>query len=280
MIRNQRICAVLPAYNAARTLRRTIDSIDRSVVDDIVVVDDGSTDETRSLIQALGVRFAFHRRNHGYGGNQKTCYTLALETGADIVVMLHPDYQYEPLLLPALAQMVASGVYDAAIASRILGRGALSGGMPRYKYVSNRFLTLVQNILTGQKLSEYHTGYRAFSRKVLQTLPLAANSDDFVFDNQMLVQTHHWGFRIAEISCPTKYFPEASSINFSRSVRYGLGVLGVSFAYRCARMGWRIPAYLDRSAATKYQLTTALARERIAETNVPLNSPPTSNSHP
>lgn len=270
MIQQKRICAVLPAYNAARTLRRTIDALDRSVVDDIIVVDDGSTDETRAITQSLGVRYAFHRENHGYGGNQKTCYTLALETGADVAVMLHPDYQYEPLLLPALAQMVASGVYDVAIASRILGKGALRGGMPRYKYVSNRFLTLTQNILIGQKLSEYHTGYRAFSRAVLETLPLAANSDDFIFDNQMLVQCQHWGFRIAEISCPTKYFAEASSINFRRSVRYGLGVLGVSLAYRLTHLGWRTPPYLDKSTAASYRLSTELARVRVAETNVAL----------
>lgn len=272
MIQDKKICAVLPAYNAARTLRRTIDALDRSVVDDIIVVDDGSTDETRAITQALGVRYAFHRQNHGYGGNQKTCYTLALETGADVAVMLHPDYQYEPRLLPALAQMVASGVYDVAIASRILGKGALSGGMPRYKYVSNRFLTLAQNLLIGQKLSEYHTGYRAFSRAVLETLPLAANSDDFIFDNQMLVQCHDWGFRIAEVSCPTKYFAEASSINFRRSVRYGLGVLGVSLAYRLCRLGWPRPRYLDRASAPRFRLSADLARARVAETNVQLNS--------
>lgn len=269
MIGNQRICAVLPAYNAARTLRQTFDRIDRSLVDDIIVVDDASTDATRELTRALGVRYAFHRENHGYGGNQKTCYTLALETGADIVVMLHPDYQYEPLLLPALAHMIAGGVYDVAIASRILGRGALRGGMPLYKYVSNRFLTLAQNILIRQKLSEYHTGYRAFSRRVLTTLPLAANSDDFIFDNQMLVQAHAWGFAIAEISCPTKYFPEASSINFRRSFKYGLGVLGVSLAYRASRLGFRAPTYLDRSTAQKHVLCPGLIQGRVRETNIP-----------
>jgi glycosyltransferase involved in cell wall biosynthesis len=268
MIRGQKICAVLPAYNAALTLRKTIDQIDRSIVDEIIVVDDGSTDETRRILQSLDVRYAFHRQNHGYGGNQKTCYTLALEVGADVVVMLHPDYQYEPLLLPALAQMVTSGVYDVAIASRILGRGALAGGMPRYKYVSNRVLTLVQNLLIGQKLSEYHTGYRAFSRRVLETLPLAANSDDFVFDNQMLVQCHLWGFPIAEISCPTKYFAEASSISFQRSVRYGLGVLGVSLAYRAVRMGLRPPRYLDRRTAQQHQLSFTANRRRVSETNI------------
>jgi len=272
MIAGKKICAVLPSYNAARTLRQTLDHIDRSVVDEIIVVDDASTDATRELTRTLGVRYAFHRENHGYGGNQKTCYTLALLTGADIVVMLHPDYQYEPRLLPALAQMIASGVYDVAIGSRILGRGALPGGMPPYKYVANRLLTLAQNILIGQKLSEYHTGYRAFSRAVLATLPLAANSDDFIFDNQMLVQAHHWGFKIAEISCPTKYFPAASSINFRRSVQYGLGVLGVSLAYRATRMGWKAPAYLDRANSARFLLSENLVRARVSDTNVPLSS--------
>jgi glycosyltransferase involved in cell wall biosynthesis len=270
MINNLKVCAVLPAYNAASTLERTVAAIDRSVVDDIIVVDDGSRDATREITVRLGLHYAFHRRNHGYGGNQKTCYTLALATGADIVVMLHPDYQYEPLLLPALAQMVASGVYDVAIGSRILGNGALGGGMPFYKYVSNRFLTFAQNLLIGQKLSEYHTGYRAFSRKVLESLPLLANSDDFVFDNQMLVQCHHWGFRIAEISCPTKYFPEASSINFRRSLRYGFGVLGVSLARAGARMGLKPPVYLDRASVPRFCLGVGAIRDRIAESNVPL----------
>jgi len=268
MVHRQRVCAVLPAYNAVRTLRQTIEHIDRSVVDDIIVVDYGSTDGTRELIASLDLRYAFHKGNHGYGGNQKTCYTLALATGADIVVMLHPDYQYEPLLLPALVYMIASGVYDVAIASRILGKGALIGGMPLYKYVSNRVLTLLENILIGQKLSEYHTGYRAFSRQVLLELPLLANSDDFVFDNQMLVQCHHWGFRIAEISCPTKYFAEASSINFRRSVKYGLGVLGVGMRERLTRMGVPPPLYLDKQAQASCRLSEEFVRMRIAETNV------------
>lgn len=268
MINGLRICVVLPAYNAARTLTKTIGEIDRSVVDDIIVVDDASKDATREIAQQLDVRYAFHRRNHGYGGNQKTCYSLALELGADIVVMLHPDYQYEPLLLPALAHMVASGVYDVAIASRILGRGARRGGMPRYKYVANRALTAAQNLLIGQKLSEYHTGYRAFSRRVLETLPLLANSDDFVFDNQMLVQCHFWRFKIAEISCPTKYFPEASSINFSRSVRYGFGTLATSFAYVSSRLRLWTPRFLNRETADEFKLSTPAIRERIAETNI------------
>jgi glycosyltransferase involved in cell wall biosynthesis len=271
MINHLKVCAVLPAYNAAATLERTVAAIDRSVVDDIIVVDDASRDATREVTLRLGLHYAFHRENHGYGGNQKTCYTLALATGADVVVMLHPDYQYEPLLLPALAQMIASGVYDVAIGSRILGKGALRGGMPIYKYASNRFLTFAQNLLIGQKLSEYHTGYRAFSRKVLETLPLLANSDDFIFDNQMLVQCHHWGFRIAEISCPTKYFPEASSINFCRSLRYGLGVLGVSMARAGTRLGLPPPIYLDRERAPGFLLEAATIRRRISESNIQLS---------
>jgi glycosyltransferase involved in cell wall biosynthesis len=268
MIYQQKVCAVLPAYNAVRTLRRTVEHIDRSVVDDIIVVDDGSTDGTRDLIVAMNLRYAFHERNQGYGGNQKTCYTLALATGADIVVMLHPDYQYEPRLLPALAHMVASGVYEVAIGSRILGKGARTGGMPLYKYVANRALTLAENLLIGQKLSEYHTGYRAFSRRVLETLPLLANSDDFVFDNQMLVQCHHWGFRIAEISCPTKYFPEASSINFRRSVRYGFGTLGVGLAQALTRIGLPAPLYLNKDTAAEYRLSRDTVSPRVADTNV------------
>jgi glycosyltransferase involved in cell wall biosynthesis len=274
MLQGLKICAVLPAYNAERTLERTVAAIDRAVVDEILVVDDASTDRTREITVRLGVSYAFHRRNLGYGANQKTCYALALASGADIVVMLHPDYQYEPRLLPALAGMLASGIYDVAIGSRILGRGALRGGMPLYKYVSNRFLTFAQNALIGQKLSEYHTGYRAFSRKVLETLPLLANSDDFVFDNQMLVQCHLWGFRLAEISCPTAYFPEASSINFRRSVRYGCGVLGVSLAAAAVKRGFRAPHFLDRASAAAHRLSPAAALPRIADSNVALGAVP------
>jgi glycosyltransferase involved in cell wall biosynthesis len=271
MIGNKRICVVLPAYNAARTLKDTLDQIDRSIADEIIVVDDGSTDATRELVRQFGLKYAFHESNYGYGGNQKTCYTLALVTKADIIVMLHPDYQYEPRLLPALACMVASGIYDVAIGSRILGKGALRGGMPRYKYVANRFLTLIQNILTGQKLSEYHSGYRAFTRKVLETLPLAANSDDFIFDNQMLVQCHRWNFAIAEISCPTKYFAEASSINFARSLRYGLGTLVVSLAYRAAKAGLWTPAYLNLATAGRHRLSIDLIEKRVGNTNIVYN---------
>jgi len=268
MINGLKLCVVLPAYNAEKTLERTLRDLDRSVVDHILVVDDGSTDGTRHLTRQLPVGYAFHKSNHGYGGNQKTCYALALASGADITVMLHPDYQYEPKLLTALASMVASGVYDVAIGSRILGHGAIAGGMPYYKYVSNRLLTLTQNILINQKLSEYHTGYRAFSRKVLETLPLLANSDDFIFDNEMLVQCHQWGFKIAEISCPTKYFPEASSINFSRSLKYGFGTLRTSAAYRLKKLGLSHPLFLDEEKAGQYRLTPQAAKDRIAETNV------------
>jgi glycosyltransferase involved in cell wall biosynthesis len=268
MIGNKRVTVVLPAYNAARTLEMTLRQIDRKVADDIILVDDASTDQTREVARALGVRYAFHEKNLGYGGNQKTCYGLALATGADIVVMLHPDYQYEPRLMSALAHMIASGVYDVAIASRILGRGALRGGMPLYKYVSNRVLTLAQNLLIGQKLSEYHTGYRAFSRRVLETLPLLANSDDFLFDNQMLVQCHAWNFAIAEVSCPTKYFAEASSINFTRSVRYGLGTLRVSLEYCFGRFGLPVPVFLRRDTADRYVLASRPPGTNLAETNI------------
>jgi glycosyltransferase involved in cell wall biosynthesis len=267
VINGAKVCVVLPAFNAARTLERTLEGLDRSVADMVIVVDDASTDGTREITRRLGVRYAFHRRNHGYGANQKTCYALALETGCDIAVMLHPDYQYDPRLVPALAHVIASGVYDVALGSRILGRGAVAGGMPLYKYVSNRFLTLFQNILIGQKLSEYHTGYRAFSRRVLEALPLLENSDDFLYDNQMLVQCHWWGFRIAEVSCPTKYFPEASSINFARSLRYGFGTLGVSFDCLRGRLGLPTPAYLDRRSG-RGTLSVEAVRERIAETNI------------
>jgi glycosyltransferase involved in cell wall biosynthesis len=268
MIDQKRVTVVLPAYNAARTLEATISRIDRSVADDLIVVDDASTDETRAVARTLGVRYAIHQRNRGYGGNQKTCYALALATGADVVVMLHPDYQYEPRLLPVLAYMVASGVYDVAIGSRILGHGALRGGMPLYKYVSNRILTLTQNAMIGQKLSEYHTGYRAFSRKVLETLPLLANSDDFIFDNQMLVQCHAWGFSIAEASCPTKYFAEASSINFRRSVRYGFGTLLTSLEYVTSRAGVWTPPFLDRRTAGGFTLSLDAVRDNVSETNL------------
>jgi glycosyltransferase involved in cell wall biosynthesis len=236
VISGLRVIVVMPAYNAARTVERTVAEIDRSIADDIVLVDDQSKDETVRVAQALGLHVVVHPRNRGYGGNQKTCYGEALKRGADIVVMLHPDYQYSPRLLPAMAGMIASGHFDAVLGSRILGVGALAGGMPIWKYVANRFLTAGENLLLGYKLAEYHTGYRAFSRKLLETLPLEENSDDFVFDNQMLAQAIWFGFHIGEISCPARYFPEASSIDFRRSVRYGFGVLGTALEFRAARM--------------------------------------------
>lgn len=237
MINGKRTIVVLPAYNAARTLARTLAEVPDGIVDEFLLVDDASSDDTAALARELGINCVVHPRNRGYGGNQKTCYAEALRRGADIVVMLHPDYQYSPKLLGAMGWLVASGEFDVVLASRILGTGALKGGMPRYKYVANRFLTAVENILLGVKLSEYHTGYRAFSREVLEKLPLEEGSDDFVFDNQMLAQVVAFGFRIGEISCPTRYFKEASSINFRRSVVYGLGVLRTAVAFRLHRIG-------------------------------------------
>jgi glycosyltransferase involved in cell wall biosynthesis len=227
----------MPAYNAGRTLRRTVAEIDRTVADDVILVDDASRDDTVQVASELGLHFVVHPRNRGYGGNQKTCYAEALKRGADIVVMLHPDYQYSPRLLPAMAAMVASGHFDAVLGSRILGVGALKGGMPMWKYVANRALTFCENLLLGYKLAEYHTGYRAFSRRLLESLPLEENSDDFVFDNQMLAQAIWFGFQVGEISCPARYFEEASSIDFRRSVRYGFGVLGTALEFRLARAG-------------------------------------------
>jgi glycosyltransferase involved in cell wall biosynthesis len=238
MILGKKVVVVLPAYNAEKTLRSTYDEIPRNIVDEIILVDDASRDHTVAVAKAIGIRHVLqHEENRGYGANQKTCYAKALDIGADIVVMLHPDYQYTPRLIPAMANVIASGLYPVVLGSRILGNGARSGGMPLYKYISNRFLTLAQNFLMGQKLSEYHTGYRAFSREVLESVNWKDNSDDFVFDNQMLAQICFAGFPIAEVTCPTKYFREASSINFGRSVKYGLGVLGVAMAYRMEKWG-------------------------------------------
>lgn len=245
MINGLKVCVVMPAYNAAGTLERTVAEVPRDVVDDIIVVDDASHDETTRVAQSLGLHTIRHANNRGYGGNQKTCYAAALRRGADIVVMVHPDYQYTPRLIPALAHCIASGLYDVALGSRILGTGALAGGMPLYKFVANRGLTLAENLLLGEKLSEYHTGYRAFSRKVLTTLPLEENDDDFVFDNQMLVQVVAFGFDIAEVTCPTRYSPESSSISFSRSVRYGLGVLSTALGFRLKQVGLSNPRILD-----------------------------------
>jgi glycosyltransferase involved in cell wall biosynthesis len=237
MLNAKKIVVVLPAYNAAKTLEMTYSEIPFEFVDDVVLVDDASRDDTAEVAERLGIRTIVHEENKGYGGNQKTCYKTALELGADIVIMLHPDYQYTPKLITAMAAMIAYGEFDAVLASRILGVGALKGGMPLYKYVANRFLTLVENMLLGHKLSEYHTGYRAFSREVLEKLPLEENSDDFVFDNQMLAQIVWYGYRIGELSCPTKYFEDASSINFRRSVVYGLGVLGTGVQFRMSKLG-------------------------------------------
>jgi glycosyltransferase involved in cell wall biosynthesis len=238
MIAGRRICVVLPAYNAGRTLEATYKEIPTEVVDDIIVVDDASTDDTLEVARRLGVFTVAHDRNKGYGANQKTCYRFALERGADIVIMLHADYQYSPKLVLPMASMLSSGFFDVMLGSRILGVGALAGGMPLYKYISNRVLTLIQNILLNHKLSEYHTGYRGFTRSVIESLPLARNSDDFVFDNQMLSQAIYKGYRIGEISCPTKYFPEASSINFRRSIIYGSGCVRTSLSFRLARLGF------------------------------------------
>jgi glycosyltransferase involved in cell wall biosynthesis len=238
MINGKRVAVVMPAYNAEKTLDQTVRELP-DVVDIKILVDDSSKDKTAELSRALGVQTFIHDANYGYGRNQQTCYREALAAGADVVVMLHPDYQYTPLLVPAMAGMVASGVYDMVLASRILGGGARKGGMPLYKYVSNRLLTAFQNLFLGVKLSEYHTGFRAFSRELLQALPLLENSDDFVFDNQMIAQAVMFGFRIGEISCPTKYFEEASSINFKRSVKYGLGVLATTFSFVAHKTGIR-----------------------------------------
>ena len=243
MINGKRIAVVMPAYNAEKTLEKTVRELS-DVVDIKILVDDSSKDQTAQLSKSLGVQTFIHDANYGYGRNQQTCYREALAAGADIVVMVHPDYQYTPLLVPAMAGMVASGVYDMVLGSRILGTGALKGGMPLYKYVFNRMLTAFQNLFLGVKLSEYHTGFRAFSRDLLLALPLLENSDDFVFDNQMIAQAVMFGFRIGEISCPTKYFEEASSINFRRSVKYGLGVLATTAGFVAHKLRIvRLPRY-------------------------------------
>ena len=239
MIADKKIVVVLPAYNAELTIKKTYDEIPFDIVDEVVLVDDASSDKTSELAKHLGIKHIIrHEDNRGYGGNQKSCYDKALELGGDIVIMLHPDYQYTPKLIPSMASIIAHDLYPVVLGSRILGKGALKGGMPFYKYIANRFLTLFQNLLMGQKLSEYHTGYRAFSKEVLESIDYHANSDDFVFDNQMLGQIFYKRFEIAEITCPTKYFDEASSINFSRSVKYGLGVIGVSLSFFIQKIGF------------------------------------------
>jgi glycosyltransferase involved in cell wall biosynthesis len=238
MYKGKKVVVVMPAYNAALTLEKTYVEVPRDLVDEVILCDDASDDKTSALAKKLGVDHVItHEKNKGYGGNQKSLYNKALEVGADIVIMVHPDYQYTPLLIPSMVNIIGEGLYPVVLGSRILGKGALKGGMPLYKYVANRFLTAVQNLLVNYKLSEYHTGYRAFSREVLTTINFNANDDDFVFDNEMLSQIIYHGFDIAEVTCPTKYFEEASSINFQRSTKYGLGVLRVSFMHRLAKWG-------------------------------------------
>jgi glycosyltransferase involved in cell wall biosynthesis len=231
MLNGRRVVVVLPAYNAEKTLQSTYNEIPMNIVDKVLMVDDHSRDNTVALAKKLGIETIVHDRNYGYGRNQKTCYSAALGHGADIIIMVHPDYQYTPKLITAMASMIAYDVYDAVLGSRILGGRALQGGMPLYKYIANRFLTAFENICLGSKISEFHTGYRAFSRRILETLPLNENSDDFVFDNEMLAQIVYFGFNMGEISCPTRYFEEASSINFQRSVKYGVGVINTSFKF-------------------------------------------------
>ena len=250
MYNGKKVVVVLPAYNAAQTLEKTYSEIPFDLVDEVVLVDDHSKDNTSELGKKIGINHVIrHEINKGYGGNQKTCYTKAMELNADIVVMLHPDYQYTPMLLTAMISIIGNELYPVVFASRILGKGALKGGMPMYKYIANRFLTLFQNILMGQKLSEYHTGYRAFSKEVLQSMNFSNNSDDFVFDNEMIAQIFYKGYEIAEVTCPTKYFEEASSINFKRSMVYGLGVLSVSLKYALTKRGlmkWNVLTILNK----------------------------------
>jgi glycosyltransferase involved in cell wall biosynthesis len=247
MLHGSKIVVVMPAYNAEKTLRMTYEELPHEYVDEVILVDDASTDVTSSVARELGIKTIIHEQNTGYGGNQKTCYREALKLGADIVVMVHPDYQYSPRLVTAMASMITSRHYDIVLGSRILGGHALRGGMPLYKYIANRFLTYIENVMLGIKLSEYHTGYRAYSRPVLETLPLEEDSDDFIFDNEIIAQAAYFGFRIGEISCPTKYFDDASSINFARSVKYGLGVLAVSAKFIVQRLRlMKLPMFNDK----------------------------------
>jgi glycosyltransferase involved in cell wall biosynthesis len=235
MLNNKKIVVVMPAYNAEKTLKKTYQAIPHNIVDDVIVVDDKSSDRTVAVAKKMGLGIFVHDKNRGYGGNQKTCYSEALKIGADVIVMLHPDYQYNPRLITAMSSLVAEGIYDVVLGSRILGGKSLRGGMPVYKYIANRFLTLFENIITGNKLSEYHTGYRVFSKNIFNTIPILENSDDFVFDNQMLAQVLYFDFKVGEISCPTRYETDSSSINFARSIKYGLGVLTTSCQYRLAK---------------------------------------------
>lgn len=238
MYKNKKVVVVMPAYNAVATLKKTLDEIPRDLVDEVILCDDASKDDTATLARKLGVEHVIvHDINKGYGGNQKSLYTKAMEIGADIVIMLHPDYQYTPMLIPSMVNIIGDELYPVVLGSRILGKGALKGGMPLYKYIANRFLTAIQNLLVGYKLSEYHTGYRSFDMKVIKDINYLGNSDDFIFDNQMLSQIIYKGYDIAEVTCPTKYFDEASSINFTRSTKYGLGVLGVSVTHLLCKIG-------------------------------------------
>jgi len=239
MINGKKVMVIMPAYNADKTLIKTYNEIPKKVVDNIILTDDASTDRTVEIAKKLNLKLLIHDKNKGYGANQKTCYKVALEAGADIVIMLHADYQYSPKLIPAIAHLLTTGDYDVVLASRILGKGALKGGMPFYKYISNRILTFIENILLNQKLSEYHTGYRAYSKEVLDNIPFMKNSDDFIFDNEILAQITFFGYRIAELSCPTKYFSDASSINLRGSIKYGFGVLGTSLKYLLHKYGIR-----------------------------------------
>lgn len=256
MINNKKVVVIMPAYNAEKTLKQTYDEIYKDFVDEVILVDDNSQDNTKIISRELNIKTIVHKENKGYGGNQKSCYKAALKSGADIVVMLHPDYQYTPKLIPAIVCMMAFEQYDAVLASRMLGHSALKGGMPLYKFVANKFLTGFENILTGEKLSEYHTGFRGFTKEVLENLPLAECDDDFIFDNEMIALMFYNGYKIGELSCPTKYFKEASSINFARSCKYGLGVLGVSIKYRLAKMG--LKSKIFKPDAKKLDLETEL----------------------
>lgn len=270
MLNGKKIVVVMPAYNAAKTLQQTYGEVPRDVVDEVLLVDDGSSDSTVAMARELGLTTFLHNQNFGYGRNQKTCYREALRRNADVVIMVHPDYQYSPKLIVPMAGMIAYGEYDAVLGSRILGSGTLRGGMPLYKYVANRFLTAFQNLVMRQKLSEYHTGYRAFSRQVLASLPIEENTDDFVFDNEMLAQIAFFGFRIGELSCPTRYFAEASSISFARSVKYGFGVLATAIQYRLQKMrlgNFRIFSSKGRRLAEDYyeHISSPAASPRAAE---------------
>jgi glycosyltransferase involved in cell wall biosynthesis len=274
VINSRRISVVLPAYNAEATLSRTVAELDREIIDEVVLVDDASSDRTVELARELGLTPICHERNKGYGGNQKTCYRTALDLGADVIVMVHPDYQYSPLLVPAMASMIAYGEYDMVLGSRILAQNSVARGMPRYKYISNRILTLVENVALSEKLSEYHTGLRAFSSSLLGGLPFERNSDDFVFDNQIIAQAAAAGARIGEISCPTRYAADSSSINLRRSIRYGLGVLRTCVDYRLARHGLGHPGYLDFEPG---KMTDLRALTAVAD-GVPEESPADSQS--